>query len=108
MAQELEIFLKVSVENEEQARRVMECVCSGYAAEVVRMSALWGPFPFGGAGPNGPAPFSFDQSRKREEDSIVLERVEDRVGAAPGQPAALTTDKPRPKGIAGRKRMGRG
>lgn len=104
MSYELEIGLIVKYETPEEAQLILNSVYSGYAAEVVRLSALYGQVPYMGAGVFVPPASSGSPAREREEQSIELVRVEDKVTKT-----AAPKEKPKkPAGLAGRKRMGRG
>ena len=101
MSQELEISLIVRVDSPEEMQKILNSVYSGYAAEVVRLSALYGQFPVMGGGVYTPPSSS---ASRRDETPIELTRVEDKVT----KKIEVKAPKPKPTGLAGRKRMGRG
>lgn len=101
MSQELEISIIVRCETQEEIEKILASVYSGYAAEVVRLSALYGQFPVMGGGVYTPP--SAAHSR-RDEQPIELTRIEDKVT----KKVAVKDKAPKPTGLAGRKRMGRG
>lgn len=106
---EIELTLRVHVDSHEEADKIQEAVFSGLAAELVRIGVLYGQIPFGGAVSLGTAlpVASADRiTEKQRAAEIELKRVETKVVHAVEEVKEETAPK-RPRGLAGRKRIGR-
>lgn len=112
MSIEVEFVLRVSVNSVDEAERIQEAAYSGLAAELVRLGVLYGQLPLGsGVVPTGTTPPSYSMGSrpvgKRREDHKELKPVENKVGQVAVAPDSDKETVKRPRGIAGRKRMGR-
>ena len=106
MPMEMEVTLRVVVQNEEEANRLQEAVFSGLAAELLRIGVIYGQIPLGGAyAPPAMPVNTHRREAKAAESAIELQRIADQEVA----PVVVEEkkEKTRPKGIAGRKRMRR-
>lgn len=110
MSMEIEIVLRVSVDTLEQADRVQEAAYNGFAAELVRLGVIYGQIPYGGAVSSTAPPSTNsnanDPARRRAAE-VELKRVESKVGHSLQMPAEEVEEPKKPRGIVGRKRIGR-
>ena len=106
---ELEFTIRVSVDSEEEALRLNNAVYSGYAAEIMKIGVLYGQIPVAGynyAAPAG-AMTPKETMERQQAAAVELKRVETKKTTAPVATAVQEQPKPRPTGLAGRKRIGR-
>lgn len=107
MPYDLEFTIRVTVQSGEEAARMQEAVYSGYAAEIMRIGVLYGQIPVGGAVPMSTAPY-IDQTRQeanRRVAAVEIQRVESKQASV--EITQEKKERPRPVGVAGRKRLGR-
>ncbi len=105
MADFIEAMVRVPVNSQEEAEKILDAVYSGLAGELLRMGVIYGQMPFGGV--RAPEPMS---ARKSQESAIQLQKVEDKVGSLPPtvkERKEPVVEKARPHGLAGRTRLGR-
>ena len=108
MPYELEFTIRVTVESEEEAILLNNAVYSGYAAEIMKIGVLYGQIPVMGSVNVGNGGLSQQEQAARQQAAAVeLKRVETRKTNAPIQAPVQETPRPRPSGLAGRKRIGR-
>ena len=110
MSFEVDIAVRVHVNNQAEAEKIMEAAFSGLAADVLRVGILHGMFSGFGGGVNSPTEDLLSGEKKKAkavESAVELKRKEfdtatTTVAAEEKKPVA-----PKPKGLAGRKRMER-
>lgn len=114
MSYEMEVSLRVVVNNDDEAMRLMEAVYSGLAADVLRMGVLYGQVSAGGAVQGGTAPLGGAGSdrdalarRKKEEQEVEIKDVELHVGKADTAIEPQQAKRPLRRSLSGVKRMGR-
>ena len=110
---DVDVVLRITVNTQEEADKLMEASFSGLASDLLRIGVLHGVVPFTGgsnsATASGPSNTA-RQAEKQIEASMELKRKEFAIEAnAPeqGSQPKHTPPKKRPTGLAGRKRVGR-
>lgn len=100
MPYDLDFTVRITVQNDEEARLLQEAVYSGYAAEIMRIGVIYGQIPVMGA-------VSQDTAPTRNKTQQEIKRVESVHTSV--SPKSETQQEPRekPKGVIGRKRLGR-
>ena len=112
MSIEVEFVLRVSVNSIDEAERIQEAAYNGLAAELVRLGVLYGQLPLGGgvvpSGSTPPTRYSGGRAEsKYPEQRKELKLVENKTGHVSVVEDSEKESVKRPRGIAGRKRMGR-
>lgn len=105
MAETIELFVKVQVNTQEEAERVMEANYTGLIADIITMWLRHGQM-FTGMYDNPAMPVQ--QGPVTRDPDVKLQRVETEVGHLSGSTSSVPEKKPvRPAGLAGRNRMRR-
>ena len=120
MPLDVELYIRVTVDTEEEAERIKEAQYSGLAGELVKLGVLYGQIPVSGVvyKPMAPPVAYSDAPRQetRKRDAVELKRIEDKPTQRPAVPTTASqpetkTETPRdkrPLSLIGRQRLERG
>lgn len=103
MSELIQVTAMVRVDNEEEFMKIQEAAFSGALSDIIRLVVLHGYVGLSGGNGN-----KQQSERKRAEASIELQRIPDQVGTLKrdlAEPAV--EEKVQPRGLQGRRRIGR-
>ena len=103
---EINIPLKITVNTEAEARIIMEAAYSGLASELVKIGVLHGQIMRSGVTTSSDPTPAVEVRNDTAPAEPTLELVET-VVKGKSLPTSDTPPESRPRGLAGRKRMGR-